>query len=188
MRTSHTALAVGTFVAAALVVTACSSGEESAETSAPTSPAPSMHSSAASPTSMASPADAPATASVPAEAPAPVPAPADGENEGASESPAPAAPLTNPQGAEATAEGAPAPQILSPAELKGKDIELASGEYLVITGAEGLDATIADPAVAVFSPAYEQDGTQFNAGVGGLTAGTTEVRLSDGTIFSVTVR
>lgn len=184
MRTSHTALTVGTFVAAALAVTACSSGEESAETSAPASPAPSVHSSAASPTSMASPTDAPAAASVPAEASAP----ADGENEGASESPAPAAPLTNPQGAEATAEGAPAPQILSPAELKGKDIELASGEYLVITGAEGLDATIADPAVAVFSPAYEQDGTQFNAGVGGLTAGTTEVRLSDGTIFSVTVR
>ena len=181
MRTSHTALTVGTFVAA---VTACSSGEESTETSAPASPAPSVHSSAASPTSMASPTDAPAAASVPAEASAP----ADGENEGASESPAPAAPLTNPQGAEATAEGAPAPQILSPAELKGKDIELASGEYLVITGAEGLDATIADPAVAVFSPAYEQDGTQFNAGVGGLTAGTTEVRLSDGTIFSVTVR
>lgn len=184
MRTSHTALAVGTFVAAALVVTACSSGEESVETSAPTSPAPSVHSSAASPTSMAPPTGAPAAASVPAEASAP----ADGGNEGASESPAPAAPLTNPQGAEATAEGAPAPQILSPAELKGKDIELASGEYLVITGAEGLDATIADPAVAVFSPAYEQDGTQFNAGVGGLTAGTTEVRLSDGTIFSVTVR
>lgn len=183
MRTSHTALAVGTFVAAALVVTACSSGEESVETSAPASPAPSVHSSAASPTSMAPPTGAPAAASVPAEASAP----ADGGNEGASESPAPAAPLTNPQGAEATAEGAPAPQILSPAELKGKDIELASGEYLVITGAEGLDATIADPAVAVFSPAYEQDGTQFNAGVGGLTAGTTEVRLSDGTIFSVTV-
>lgn len=184
MRTSHTALAVGTFVAAALVVTACGSGEESAETSAPASPAPSVHSSAASPTSMASPTDAPAAASVPAEASAP----ADGGNEGASESPAPAAPLTNPQGAEATAEGTPAPQILSAAELTGKDIELASGEYLVITGAEGLDATIADPAVAVFSPAYEQDGTQFNAGVGGLTAGTTEVRLSDGTIFSVTVR
>lgn len=184
MRTSHTALAVGTFVAAALVVTACSSGEESVETSAPASPAPSVHSSAASPTSMAPPTGAPAAASVPAEASAP----ADGGNEGASESPAPAAPLTNPQGAEATAEGAPAPQILSPAELKGKDIELAAGEYLVITGAEGLDATIADPAVAVFSPAYEQDGTQFNAGVGGLTAGTTEVRLSDGTIFSVTVR
>lgn len=184
MRTSHTALTVGTFVAAALAVTACSSGEESTETSAPASPAPSVHSSAASPTSMASPTDAPAAASVPAEASAP----ADGENEGASESPAPAAPLTNPQGAEATAEGTPAPQILSPAELKGKDIELASGEYLVITGAEGLDATIADPAVAVFSPAYEQDGTQFNAGVGGLTAGTTEVRLSDGTIFIVTVR
>ncbi|MEX3563056.1 hypothetical protein VVR46_04920 [Corynebacterium phoceense] len=184
MRTSHTALAVGTFVAAALAVTACSSGKESAETSAPTSPAPSMHSSAASPTSMASPADAPAAASVPAEASAP----ADGGNEGASESPAPAAPLTNPQGAEPTAEGAPTPQILSPAELRGKDIELASGEYLVITGAEGLDATVADPAVAVFSPAYEQDGTQFNAGVGGLTAGTTEVQLSDGTTFSVTVR
>ena len=184
MRTSHTALAVGTFVAAALAVTACSSGEESAETSAPASPAPSVHSSAASPTSMALPTDAPAAASVPAEASAP----ADGGNEGASESPAPAAPLTNPQGAEPTAEGAPTPQILSPAELRGKDIELASGEYLVITGAEGLDATIADPAVAVFSPAYEQDGTQFNAGVGGLTAGTTEVQLSDGTTFSVTVR
>lgn len=184
MRTSHTALAVGTFVAAALAVTACSSGEESAETSAPASPAPSVHSSAASPTSMALPIDAPAAASVPAEASAP----ADGGNEGASESPAPAAPLTNPQGAEPTAEGAPTPHILSPAELKGKDIELASGEYLVITGAEGLDATIADPAVAVFSPAYEQDGTQFNAGVGGLTAGTTEVQLSDGTTFSVTVR
>ncbi|WP_068801584.1 hypothetical protein [Corynebacterium phoceense] len=184
MRTSHTALAVGTFVAAALAVTACSSGEESAETSAPASPAPSVHSSAASPTSMALPTDAPAAASVPAEASAP----ADGGNEGASESPAPAAPLTNPQGAEPTAEGAPTPHILSPAELRGKDIELASGEYLVITGAEGLDATIADPAVAVFSPAYEQDGTQFNAGVGGLTAGTTEVQLSDGTTFSVTVR
>ncbi|TQE44160.1 hypothetical protein EJK80_03245 [Corynebacterium phoceense] len=184
MRTSHTALAVGTFVAAALAVTACSSGEESAETSAPASPAPSVHSSAASPTSMALPTDAPAAASVPAEASAP----ADGGNEGASESPAPAAPLTNPQGAEPTAEGAPTPHILSPAELKGKDIELASGEYLVITGAEGLDATVADPAVAVFSPAYEQDGTQFNAGVGGLTAGTTEVQLSDGTTFSVTVR
>ena len=184
MRTSHTALAVGTFVAAALAVTACSSGEESAETSAPAYPAPSVHSSAASPTSMALPTDAPAAASVPAEASAP----ADGGNEGASESPAPAAPLTNPQGAEPTAEGAPTPQILSPAELRGKDIELASGEYLVITGAEGLDATIADPAVAVFSPAYEQDGTQFNAGVGGLTAGTTEVQLSDGTTFSVTVR
>ncbi|KXB56523.1 hypothetical protein NQ023_06685 [Corynebacterium phoceense] len=184
MRTSHTALAVGTFVAAALAVTACSSGEESAETSAPASPAPSVHSSAASPTSMALPTDAPAAASVPAEASAP----ADGGNEGASESPAPAAPLTNPQGAEPTAEGAPTPQILSPAELRGKDIELASGEYLVITGAEGLDATVADPAVAVFSPAYEQDGTQFNAGVGGLTAGTTEVQLSDGTTFSVTVR
>lgn len=182
MKTSHTALAAGTFVAAALAVSACSSGEESAETSAPASPAPSVHSSAASPTSMASPTDAPAAASVPAEAPA------DGGNEGASESTAPAAPLTNPQGAEPTAEGAPAPHILSPAELGGKDIELASGEYLVITGAEGLDATIADPAVAVFSPAYEQDGTQFNAGVGGLTAGTTEVRLSDGTTFSVTVR
>ncbi|MBF9011811.1 hypothetical protein [Corynebacterium phoceense] len=184
MRTSHTALAVGTFVAAALAVTACSSGEESAETSAPASPAPSVHSSAASPTSMALPTDAPAAASVPAEASAP----ADGGNEGASESPAPAAPLTNPQGAEPTAEGAPTPQILSPAELRGKDIELASGEYLVITGAEGLDATVADPAVAVFSPAYEQDGAQFNAGVGGLTAGTTEVQLSDGTTFSVTVR
>ncbi|OFL79806.1 hypothetical protein HMPREF2976_05735 [Corynebacterium sp. HMSC077D10] len=184
MRTSHTALAVGTFVAAALAVTACSSGEESAETSAPASPAPSVHSSAASPTSMALPTDAPAAASVPAEASAP----ADGGNEGASESPAPAAPLTNPQGAEPTAEGAPTPHILSPAELRGKDIELASGEYLVITGAEGLDATVADPAVAVFSPAYEQDGTQFNAGVGGLTAGTTEVQLSDGTTFSVTVR
>lgn len=184
MRTSHTALAVGTFVAAALAVTACSSGEESAETSAPASPAPSVHSSTASPTSMALPTDAPAAASVPAEASAP----ADGGNEGASESPAPAAPLTNPQGAEPTAEGAPTPHILSPAELRGKDIELASGEYLVITGAEGLDATVADPAVAVFSPAYEQDGTQFNAGVGGLTAGTTEVQLSDGTTFSVTVR
>ncbi|MCQ9345467.1 hypothetical protein [Corynebacterium phoceense] len=184
MRTSHTALTVGTFVAAALAVTACSSGEESAETSAPASPAPSVHSSAPSPTSMALPTDAPAAASVPAEASAP----ADGGNEGASESPAPAAPLTNPQGAEPTAEGAPTPQILSPAELRGKDIELASGEYLVITGAEGLDATVADPAVAVFSPAYEQDGTQFNAGVGGLTAGTTEVQLSDGTTFSVTVR
>ena len=184
MRTSHTALTVGTFVAAALAVTACSSGEESAETSAPASPAPSVHSSAPSPTSMALPTDAPAAASVPAEASAP----ADGGNEGASESPAPAAPLTNPQGAEPTAEGAPTPHILSPAELRGKDIELASGEYLVITGAEGLDATVADPAVAVFSPAYEQDGTQFNAGVGGLTAGTTEVQLSDGTTFSVTVR
>ena len=184
MRTSHTALTVGTFVAAALAVTACSSGEESAETSAPASPAPSVHSSAPSPTSMALPTDAPAAASVPAEASAP----ADGGNEGASESPAPAAPLTNPQGAEPTAEGAPTPQILSPAELRGKDIELASGEYLVITSAEGLDATVADPAVAVFSPAYEQDGTQFNAGVGGLTAGTTEVQLSDGTTFSVTVR